>query len=56
MGTLIALIGANYIKYNTARYIMKRTLFFHSDNCRLTTICCTIVLSETHPEYPFFPL
>ena len=26
---------------------MKRTLFSHSDNCRLTTICCTIMFSET---------
>ena len=22
--------------------------FLNSDNCRLTTICCTIVLSETY--------
>jgi hypothetical protein len=26
-------------------YSIKRTLFSHSDNCRLTTICCTIMLS-----------
>jgi hypothetical protein len=26
-------------------------IFSHSENCRSTTICCTIVLSETHAYY-----
>ena len=32
------------------------TLFSHSDNCRLTTICCTIVLSDTYIDWWCFEL